>query len=40
LSLISPFVNGTLMSRDFNEGPVLKSLKPGFNETLRRRNNT
>jgi hypothetical protein len=31
---------GTIMSRDFKEGLVLKSLKPGFNVTLRRRNNT
>ncbi|WIA44602.1 hypothetical protein OEZ86_007320 [Tetradesmus obliquus] len=32
--------NGTLFSKDFKDGMVLRSLKPGLNVTLRRRNNT
>ncbi|WIA24118.1 hypothetical protein OEZ85_013715 [Tetradesmus obliquus] len=32
--------NGTLVSKDFKDGMVLRSLKPGLSVTLRRRNNT
>jgi hypothetical protein len=39
-SLLAVLFNGTLMSKDFKDGMVLQSLKPGFNVTLRRRNNT
>jgi hypothetical protein len=39
-SWLACIFNGTLLSKDFREGMVLTGLKPGFNVTLRRRNNT